>query len=102
MARLLALKKRPRAVFCSADAIAVGALFECQRQGVSIPGEVAIAGFDDVDLAGQVVPALTTIRVLRYELGRRAGLLIGQRLAGETVASAVVDVGFEFVARDSA
>jgi LacI family transcriptional regulator, gluconate utilization system Gnt-I transcriptional repressor len=102
MAKLLSSPKRPRAVFCSADAIAVGALFECQRRGVAVPHEVAIAGFDDVDLAGQVVPALTTIRVLRYELGRRAGTLIGQRLAEEPIESPVVDVGFEFVARDSA
>jgi len=102
MARLLAQKKRPRAVFCSADAIAVGALFECQRQGVAVPAQVAIAGFDDLDLAAQVVPALTTIRVLRYELGRRAGTLIGQRLTGETVESCIVDVGFEFVPRASA
>ena len=102
MAELLDRRPRPRAVFCSADAIAVGALFECQRHKLAVPADIAIAGFDDLDLAAQIVPPLTTIRVLRYELGRRAGELICRRLAGEPVASAVVDVGFEFVRRASA
>ena len=102
MAQLLARKRRPRAVFCSADAIAVGALFECQRHKLDVPGDIAIAGFDDLDLAGQVVPPLTTIRVLRYELGRRAGELICKRLGDEPIATPIVDVGFEFVPRASA
>lgn len=102
MGTLLDRNPRPRAVFCSADAIAIGALFECQRRGLSIPHEIAVAGFDDLELAGQVVPALTTIRVLRYELGRRAGEMICRRIAGESIETDVVDVGFEFVPRASA
>src|SRR4030095_15104502 len=65
MARMLEARPRVRAVFCSADALAVGALAECQRRGVAVPGEVAVAGFDDIVLAAQVVPALTTIHVAR-------------------------------------
>ncbi|HEX4883713.1 MAG TPA: LacI family DNA-binding transcriptional regulator [Casimicrobiaceae bacterium] len=105
-ARALAtlLERRPdvRAVFCSADAIAIGALFECQRRGLAIPGDIAIAGFDDVPLAGQVVPALTTIRVPRYEIGQRAGKLLADRLAHRPVRQRVVDTGFELVVRASA
>jgi LacI family gluconate utilization system Gnt-I transcriptional repressor len=98
------LKRRPdvRAVFCSADAIAVGALYECQRRKRAVPGEIAIAGFDDVPLAAQVVPALTTIRVPRYEIGQRAGELIAARLAGRPVRRPIVDTGFELVVRESA
>jgi LacI family gluconate utilization system Gnt-I transcriptional repressor len=102
MGTLLDRRRRPRAVFCSADAIAAGALFECQRRGVAVPGEVAIAGFDDLDIAGQVVPALTTIRVPRYALGREAARLIRARLAGEPVAQRTLDLGFTLVVRDSA
>ncbi|HTI46190.1 MAG TPA: LacI family DNA-binding transcriptional regulator [Casimicrobiaceae bacterium] len=98
------LERRPdvRGVFCSADAMAVGALFECQRRGLSIPSRIAIAGFDDVPIARQVVPALTTLRVPRYEIGQRAGEMIRARLAKVAIAQAVVDTGFEFVPRDSA
>jgi LacI family gluconate utilization system Gnt-I transcriptional repressor len=102
MATLLERRPDVRAVFCSADAIAVGALFECQRRGLAIPGRIAIAGFDDMPIAAQVVPALTTIRVRRYDIGQRAGKLIGDRLAKRPVRQRVVDTGFELVVRDSA
>jgi LacI family gluconate utilization system Gnt-I transcriptional repressor len=102
MAALLARRPDVRAVFCSADAIAVGALFECQRRGLAIPKRIAIAGFDDMPIAGQVVPALTTLRVPRYEIGRRAGEMIRARLAREPIGESIVDCGFELVARSSA
>lgn len=102
MAALLERRPDLRAVFVSADAIAVGALFECQRRKLAVPERIAIVGFDDLDIAGQVVPALTTIRAPRYGMGRQAGAMLRDRLAGRAVASAMVDLGFELVVRDSA
>ena len=102
MATLLERRRDVRAVFCSADALAVGALYECQRRRLAVPGDVAIAGFDDIPIAGQVVPGLTTIRVPRYDIGRRAGRMICDRLAGHGVRKRVVDTGFELVSRESA
>jgi LacI family gluconate utilization system Gnt-I transcriptional repressor len=102
MARMLEVRPRVRAVFCSADALAVGALAECQRRGIAVPREMAIAGFDDIVLAAQVVPALTTIRVPRYEIGQRAGAMLCDRLAHRAVRKRVVDAGYELVVRDSA
>ena len=102
MATLLDRRPDVRAVFCSADAMAVGALFECQRRGLAIPDRIAVAGFDDIPIAAQVVPALTTMRVLRYEIGQRAGRMIGDRLAKRAVKQRIVDTGFELVVRDSA
>src|SRR5438105_1760609 len=98
------LKRRPdvRAVFCSADAIAVGALFECERRQFAVPERIALAGFDDLAIAGQVVPSLTTLRVPRYLIGQRAGEMIRDRLAGLTVKRRIVDTGFELVPRESA
>ena len=98
------LDRRPdvRAVFCSADALAVGALFECQRRRLAIPADVAIAGFDDIQIAAQVVPALTTIRVPRYDIGLRAGKMLCDRLAKRSVRRRIVDTGFELVPRESA
>jgi LacI family gluconate utilization system Gnt-I transcriptional repressor len=102
MGTLIERHPKVRAVFCSADTLAVGAMFEAQRRRIAIPGRIAIAGFDDLDIASQVVPALTTIRVPRYEIGRRAGEMICERLAGHTVAAPVVDIGYEFVRRATA
>ena len=101
MASLLDRRPGVRAVFCSADALAVGALYECQRRRLAVPGDIAIAGYDDIPIAGQVVPSLTTIRVPRYEIGRRAGAMICDRLAGRPVKERIVDTGYRLVPRDS-
>jgi LacI family gluconate utilization system Gnt-I transcriptional repressor len=102
MATLIERRPDVRAVFCSADTLAVGAMLESQRRGLAIPGDVAIAGFDDLDIAAQMVPPLTTLRVPRYALGMRAGEMILARLTGARVPSRVADVGYELVARESA
>jgi len=102
MATLLERRADVRAVFCSADAIAVGALYECQRRGLDIPGRIAIGGFDDIPIAGQIVPALTTLRVPRYAIGQKAGAMIRERLAGRQVRTPIVDTGYTLVPRDSA
>jgi LacI family transcriptional regulator, gluconate utilization system Gnt-I transcriptional repressor len=102
MAVLLEQRSDIRGVFVSADAMAVGALFECQRRGIAVPGKLAMIGFDDLDVAGQVVPALTTIRVPRYAIGREAARMIRDRLAGRVVEPKVVDLGFELIIRASA
>jgi LacI family gluconate utilization system Gnt-I transcriptional repressor len=102
MARLLTLSAQPRAVFCATDIIAAGAVFEARRRGVRLPEEMAVAGFDDLEIAGEIAPALTTVRVPRYEIGRQAARLIQMRLSGETPEHAVYDLGFELVQRESA
>lgn len=102
MATLLDRHPDVRAVFCSADTIAVGALFEAQRRGIAIPSTLAIAGFDDLDIASQIVPALTTLRVPRYEIGCRAGQMICERLADRAVPSTTINVGYVLVPRGTA
>jgi LacI family gluconate utilization system Gnt-I transcriptional repressor len=102
MATLLERRPDVRAVFCSADAIAVGALYECQRRHLAIPGEIAVAGFDDLRIASQLVPSLTTLHIPRYEIGQRAGQLLCDRLAQRPVRRRIVDTGYTLVQRESA
>ena len=68
--------------FFAGDVLAVGALFECQRRGWAVPGRVAIASFDDLDLLRHAVPAVTTLRIPRQEIGRRSAELLVNRLHG--------------------
>jgi LacI family gluconate utilization system Gnt-I transcriptional repressor len=89
------------AVVCSSDILALGALFECQRQGIAVPGRLAIGGIDDNDLSPQCVPRLSTVRVPRYRIGRVAGEMICRRLAGQPVPEPIVDLGFELMLRDT-
>ncbi|SDZ45984.1 transcriptional regulator, LacI family [Jannaschia faecimaris] len=62
----------PTAIFCANDVLAVGALRRARELGVSVPGEVSIVGFDDIELAQIAYPALTTVHVPHREMGRRA------------------------------
>jgi LacI family transcriptional regulator len=69
-------------LFCYNDLVAVGALQACRELGVTVPGDVAVVGCDDIRLASLVTPALTTLRVDKGALGRRAVALLLERLAG--------------------
>lgn len=70
--RLLASPNRPTAIVCANDILAFGVLFECRARGVRVPDEISITGFDDQDLAANIEPPLTTIRVPAAEMGHRA------------------------------
>ncbi|MDN3516475.1 LacI family DNA-binding transcriptional regulator [Aquisalimonas lutea] len=98
---LLAARPDVEAIFFANDILALGALFECQRRGIRVPEDLAIAGFDDVELAAQVNPGLTTVRIPRYGIGRQAAHMILRRIEGGVVDPSVVDLGFEIVQRAS-
>jgi LacI family gluconate utilization system Gnt-I transcriptional repressor len=99
---LLDRDPKVEAAFFVNDTMAAGALMECTRRGWPTPGRVAIAGFGDFEVAAAVAPALTTVRISGYEIGRRAALMLMARLAGKEVLPTTVDLGFEIVARESA
>jgi LacI family gluconate utilization system Gnt-I transcriptional repressor len=101
VAGLLEQEPRLDALFCVTDIFAAGALFECQRRGLSVPGQLAVVGFGDFEIAAEIVPALTTVRTRGYEIGQAAGRLILDRAAGAAPGQRI-DVGFELVSRESA
>jgi LacI family gluconate utilization system Gnt-I transcriptional repressor len=90
------------AIFFSSDTLAIGAVQECHRRGWAIPGRIGIAGYGDMDLAAQLYPPLTTVRVNRYEMGRRAARQLLDRLGGKQKLAAITSLGFEIVDRESA
>ncbi len=63
----------------------VGAMQALQARGIQVPHDVAVTGFDDIDLAGAVTPPLTTIHPPFHELGRKAVELLARQLHGEDV-----------------
>lgn len=89
------------AVFFVSDMLALGALFHCQRSGIEVPDQVAIVGFDDQEFAALAVPALTTIRVPRYEIGLEAGRLLRLELSGGPSPQTRLDLGFRLIERES-
>src|SRR5580704_9020350 len=87
--------------FFAGDVLAVGALFECQRRGWAVPGRIAIASFDDLDLLRHAVPTVTTLRIPRQDIGRRSAELLVDRLHGAPPEKVRIDLGFEIVQRES-
>ncbi|WP_447555444.1 LacI family DNA-binding transcriptional regulator [Vreelandella sp. EE22] len=91
------------AIACSNDMVALGVLFECQRQGLEVPERVAVAGFGNLDFTTSTVPPLTTIEPPRYEIGRRTAHLLLERLTrGIGEDERRLDLGVKLVARQSA
>jgi LacI family gluconate utilization system Gnt-I transcriptional repressor len=90
------------AVFCTSDAVAAGALLQCRRRGIPAPDGMAVAGFGDFDIAGDLALELTTVRIPGLAIGEHAARLLIERIEGRRVPSPIVDVGFEIVRRRSA
>lgn len=100
MQELLGLPVRPTAVFGASDVVAIGAMSAIQSAGLSIPGDVAVVGFDDIFLAAHTHPRLTTVRVPAYHLGWTAAeILIGLIEGDQERKSVALDT--EMVVRDS-
>ncbi len=70
--RLLELSPRPDAVFAANDAMAIGCLAALKERGAQVPGEIALAGFDDIPISRFMMPPLTSVRVSIADLGTRA------------------------------
>ena len=81
MMHLLEQHPNLTAVFAAADPMAVGALEAARAAGRHVPDDLAVVGFNDLDLASLVTPALTTVHVPVYELGIRAAELLLDRLS---------------------
>jgi len=98
LARLLERGSLPRAVFCSSDTLAHGVLTEAQARGLSVPGDLAIVGFGDLDFAAYTVPPLSTVRIDRAAIGRQAAEALLGRIEGRPVER-IVDIGFQIMER---
>jgi DNA-binding LacI/PurR family transcriptional regulator len=68
MSELLSLRDRPTAVLAANDLTAIGGMRAAMKMGVSIPGDLSIVGFDDIEMSDIVHPPLTTLRLPRLEL----------------------------------
>lgn len=97
---LLAAEPRPTAVICGNDLLAFGAMLEARKRGIRVPGELSVAGIDDLEFAAELDPPLTTVRVPAEEIGRRSAEYLIERLDGRPVA-AVTEVATSLIVRGS-
>ena len=89
------------AVFCSSDLLALGVITEAQARAISIPDQLGVVGFGDIEYAADLHPALTTVQIDGAAIGWQAARFIVDRAQGRTVDRRVVDIGFSIVDRDS-
>jgi LacI family transcriptional regulator/LacI family repressor for deo operon, udp, cdd, tsx, nupC, and nupG len=89
---LEALRVGITAVFCYNDMYAVGALMACRELGISVPAQVSVVGFDDVELAQYVTPPLTTIHQPKLRLGQLAMEMLLSLMEDRPVVDQLVPV----------
>lgn len=89
---LLRRREPPTAIIGASDLLALAAMHTAQRLGFDVPGDVAIAGFDDFPFSAFANPALTTVSIPAYEMGVKASSILIDRLGGgDGGASAIGD-----------
>jgi LacI family transcriptional regulator len=102
MRSLLGSASPPEAVFCANDLMAIGAMDAAREANLRIPEDIRLAGFDDIEAATLVRPALTTVRNPSYEAGRATGELLVSRMSGQhTSGQRVVVLRCSLVVRES-
>lgn len=88
-AKLMSATPAPTAIICGNDVLAAGAVVRASDLGLTVPDDVSITGFDDINLATVVRPALTTMRVPQTDMGRSAARLLLARLAENRQVSSI-------------
>ena len=100
-AALLSLNPRPTAVFAATDESAAGVIEAARLQGLRVPEDVSVVGFDDTSVARLLSPPLTTVRQPLREMGQVALRTALRLAAGEQLDSHHVELAAELVVRSS-
>jgi LacI family transcriptional regulator len=100
-AQLLDLADPPTAIFAFNDNMAIGAMQTARARGLTVPDDLSIVGFDDLEEAEIVTPALTTIRQPLAEMGRIAVSLLIRLLDNQRLEALHVELGTRLVVRES-
>jgi LacI family transcriptional regulator len=101
MHRLMGDGPPPDAVFCANDLMAIGALDAARELGVDVPGDLSLVGYDDIEAAALLTPALTTVLNPAHAAGEAAGRLLLERLSGTRTERTVLHLTCPLVKRAS-
>ena len=97
---LLLTEDRPTAIICGNDVIAYGVMLAAIRQGIRVPQQLSIVGFDDLEWSRHLQPSLTTIHMPTNEIWVRAGRYLVDLLAGQSPLTHQ-KVDFSLIVRES-
>jgi len=101
MKSILKEKERPTAVFTLSDQMAHGAYRAIQEEGLTIPKDISVVSFDDIEMSQYVNPPLSTVRVHKEDMGRVAVKMLLQRMEGSIRLPLISYLPTELVVRES-
>ena len=96
------LDSKPDVIVCGSDLLAQGLIVEAYAAGKRVPQDVAVIGFGNLSIAGEMRPTITSVDLDGARIGREAVAVLRRRAAGEKIVNRVIDVGFRLIARESA
>jgi LacI family transcriptional regulator len=100
-AELLALPERPTAIFAFNDNMAIGALDTIRANGLRVPEDISLVGFDDTQISSVTLPKLTTVRQPLQEMGRVAASILFRLIDGQPLEVSRMELSTRLVVRDS-
>lgn len=101
MENLLKLSDRPTAVFVAGDQMAIGAIEVIKENGLAVPEDISIIGFDDIEMASYITPKLTTIKQDTDEIGKRAAQLLVSQIIKKKKEIRTEMIPIELIERES-
>ncbi|WOF45442.1 LacI family DNA-binding transcriptional regulator [Sphingopyxis indica] len=101
-AEMRRLDAMPDVVVCGSDYLAQGIIVEAQATGLRIPDDLAVMGFGNSLIAGEMRPTITTVDIDGSRIAREVMAVLRRHGAGEEISHKAIDVGFRIIARESA
>ena len=99
--QLMSQKEHPDAIFAVSDVLAAAAIRGCRNAGLSVPQDVAVTGFDNVDISQATSPSITTINQPKYQLGYMACEFLLEKLKNPAIPPKQVSLNTELIIRES-
>ncbi|MBM7036173.1 HTH-type transcriptional repressor PurR [Vibrio ulleungensis] len=99
--RIVNLEKRPSAVFCFNDIMALGLISRLEQRGLNVPQDVSVIGYDNIDLAGYFSPPLTTVHQPKRRVGKTAFEILLERIKDKEHEKQIFEMHPEIVERQS-
>lgn len=98
---LLAHPEPPDALFCFSDELAIGSLRELYEQGLRVPSDISVVGFDDIEESRFTTPSLTSISPDKHQIASTALETLMARIAGSDLRPRALQVGYQLLPRES-
>ena len=99
--RALATYPELDGVFCTNDDIAIGTLLCAQRRRIRVPEQLAVVGYNALDIGQTISPKLISVDTPRFAIGEKSAELLIARLKGQPLQETVVDMGYQITAGES-